>query len=286
MALEQMRHARAGSFEAVVRPVEADARGIVAPAAGLRKFRLERYTPAAPVARFVDRYWIVSWNLRDDHAYTQQVLAHPVVNVVFTPEGAYVHGVTTRLGSRVLEGAGRGFGIMFRPAGFRPILGGPMAAITDRVVPVREMFGRAPFALEDARAGGAPDERLVAEADAFLRPLLPDAPVASERTTAMVERVAADPSVVRVDTLASEAGITPRQLQRRFADHVGVSPKAVVRRYRLYEAAERRAWVGASTGRTLAAELGYADQAHLIRDFAGALGTTPNRYAREMHAIG
>ncbi len=71
-----------------------------------------------------------------------------------------------------------------------------------------------------------------------------------------------------------------RQLQRRFADHVGVSPKAVIRRYRLYEAAERARLGREVDWAALAVELGYSDQAHLTGDFSATVGMPPDRYAR------
>ena len=43
-----------------------------------------------------------------------------------------------------------------------------------------------------------------------------------------------EPSLVRVDALVAGATPSVRQLQRRFADHVRVSAKALLRRYRLY----------------------------------------------------
>jgi AraC-like DNA-binding protein len=264
----------------VVKPVHEDARGIIDPAAGLTKFRLDRYPPSGRVERFVDRYWVVSWDLRDDEPFTQQVFAHPVVNVVFAEEGPFVHGVTTRIGERKLEGAGRALGIMFRPAGFRPFLGRALSSITDRVLPIAEVFG--PGALELARVvdAASDDAELTAAADDFLAARIPAARQSSEGSTALVEHAAADPSLTRVDALAALAGVGVRQLQRRFADHVGVSPKSVIRRYRLYEAAERAARGDGVDWAALAAELGYADQAHLIRDFSSAIGMTPDRYAR------
>src|SRR5690606_33365756 len=96
----------------------------------------------------------------------------------------------------------------------------------------------------------------------------------------VVERVAADPVLVRVEALAAEEGLSVRQLQRRFADHVGVSPKAVIRRYRLYEAAERARRGPGVDWAALAAELGYSDQSHLTRDFSAVVGMPPDRYTR------
>jgi AraC-like DNA-binding protein len=243
----------------MAKPVEEDARGIVAPDRGLLHFRLERFDPSPEVARFVSWYWVVSWDL--DAPHEQPVLSHPVVNVVLGDGEPMAYGPPTRIGSRVLEGRGRVLGVLFRPGGFRPLLDRPMRTIVDQAFPF------------DA---DVPAE--VEAVDDLLAARLPVARQPSEETTAIVERIAADPAVVRVAGLAEELGISERQLQRRFADHVGLSPKAVVRRYRLYEAAER-ARAGEVDWAAVAAELGYADQSHLTRDFTAALGVPPARYS-------
>src|ERR1700736_4838723 len=152
----------------MVRPVREDARGIVAPEAGLAHFRLGRYPPSPAAARFVDRYWVATWDLRGRPPYTQQVLAHPVVNVVFTDGTALAHGVKTRIDARTLRGAGRALGIMFRPAGFRPFLDGPASAITDRAIPLAELFGAAADGLSRRLAEAEGGEAMAALADGFL----------------------------------------------------------------------------------------------------------------------
>jgi AraC-like DNA-binding protein len=253
----------------MVEPVERDARGILHPDAGLQRFSLTRHAPTATVARFVDRYWVATWDLPDGDQHRQQVLVHPVVNVVLgdgDASTATVSGVQRRVFTRVLEGRGRVLGVMFRPGGFRPFLDGPVSALTDRVLPVQEVLG-------------TPPGPSVPEVEGWLAGLVPAARQPCEDTVAMVERVAADRGIRRVDDLARLAGETVRSLQRRFADHVGISPKWVIRRYRLYEAAERAARDDELSWADLAAELGYADQAHLVRDFTATVGMPPQRYA-------
>jgi len=71
-----------------------------------------------------------------------------------------------------------------------------------------------------------------------------------------------------------------RGLQRLFAEYVGIGPKWVIRRYRLREITERLAAGGPVDWAGLAAELGYADQAHLVRDFRAMVGETPTWYAQ------
>jgi AraC-like DNA-binding protein len=69
-----------------------------------------------------------------------------------------------------------------------------------------------------------------------------------------------------------------RSLQRLFSRYVGVSPKWVIRRYRLHELLEQM-----HSGRHLdwaqvAIDLGYFDQAHLINDFKSITGYAPTEY--------
>ena len=89
----------------------------------------------------------------------------------------------------------------------------------------------------------------------------------------------ADGAIARADQLAAATGTGLRRLQRLFAEHVGVGPKWVIRRYRLHEATARAANGDLDLVR-LAAELGYSDQAHLTRDFTALVGQPPARYAR------
>jgi AraC-like DNA-binding protein len=79
--------------------------------------------------------------------------------------------------------------------------------------------------------------------------------------------------------LCDLAGIAQRTLQRMFQHYAGVSPTWVIRRYRLLEAAEPVREGKLVSWAQVAADLGYADQAHLIRDFRAAIGQTPAAYA-------
>jgi len=72
-----------------------------------------------------------------------------------------------------------------------------------------------------------------------------------------------------------------RGLQRMFGDYVGASPKWVMRRARLHEAALRADGGEPVDWALLASDLGYAHQAHLTRDFTVTLGVSSARYAGE-----
>ncbi|GGU02878.1 helix-turn-helix domain-containing protein [Streptomyces coeruleorubidus] len=76
--------------------------------------------------------------------------------------------------------------------------------------------------------------------------------------------------------LAAFADMSARQLQRMFAEYVGIGPKWVIRRARIQEAAARAA-AEPQDWSALAAELGYADRAHFTRDFTASIGTSRHR---------
>ncbi len=86
-------------------------------------------------------------------------------------------------------------------------------------------------------------------------------------------------AVRRLSDLCDLAGIGQRTLQRMFLQYAGVSPTWVIRRYRLLEAAESVREGKPVSWAEVAADLGYADQAHLTRDFRSAIGQTPAAYA-------
>lgn len=79
--------------------------------------------------------------------------------------------------------------------------------------------------------------------------------------------------------LAGTIDMSPRRLQRLFDAYVGASPKWVIRRYRIQEAAARAAR-GPVAWAQLAVDLGYSDQAHFVRDFVANVGVTPTQYTR------
>ena len=98
----------------------------------------------------------------------------------------------------------------------------------------------------------------------------------------MVARIEQDRTIIKVDDLIGETTFTKRTLQRLFHQYIGVSPKWVIQRYRLHEAAEQLASGTPKDCIQLAQELGYFDQAHFIKDFKTIIGKTPAEYLRSL----
>ena len=265
-------------------------RGVVHRGGDVGVYDLGRAAPGRALAPFVEHLWWVRRDLVGREPRTVRTLPFPAVNLTVEDgtagevrhghpmPAALVHGVPTGAFTVELSGTGWVVGARFAPGGWAAWSGRGAAALTDRVV----------LAGDVDPAWGAAGEAVLAAADVperleVLRELLsrravePDGEYLGVR--ASVEAAAADPSQ-RVEDLASALGCSTRTLQRRYARLVGVSPKWVLTRYRLQEAAlELERDAGADLAE-VAHRLGWYDQSHLSADLRRVLGTTPGRYAR------
>lgn len=253
---------------------------ILYPQAAAAAFSLEGRDPSPDLAPFVQSYWITRWDRRGLPPFVQQVLPSPSVNLTLKRGRSRVAGLTLGMFTEVLEDRHVVFGVRFRPGGFRPFLGSPVSAISGRFLPIGEVFGPAGLALEGPVVAATSTDGMVALVEAFLSARRPPPDPTVDLVAALVADVAADATLTRVDVLARRWGMGVRQLQRVFADYVGASPKWVIRRYRMQEAAARAAAVERVDWARLAFDLGYSDQFHFSRDFTATIGRPPSGYAR------
>jgi AraC-like DNA-binding protein len=241
------------------------------------RVKLGRYVPSAPVDALVEHYWIVRWDLPPGELFTAENLPYPSVHIVLEADGnSRVQGVTTGKFTQPLFDRGRVFGIKFKPGGFRPLIDQSVSSLTNRRVPLTLVpFGEA---LERVVLPLPEDAEMVAACEAILAGEMPAPDPQVALLTRICDEIGADRSIVRVDQLLPLVGLRKRSVERLFREYVGVSPKWVIQRYRLFEAADRLR--AGEQGAPLAVELGYFDQAHFIRDFKRLVGHSPQAFAR------
>jgi len=266
------------------------AKGVVAPALAGRMFRMARYLPAPELAPFIEHVWIVEWDLRGQPSFVQRTLPYPSVHVVFDRVRSGVFGVVTGAFDYTLQAAGKVCGLKFRPGAFRAFLGRPLHTISDQVLPLSAVFGWDDAAAVEAAAvdtvlGARGDAAMIDAAGMLLRTQLPTADPQVERIAAILRTVETTPGLTRVEALAAAAGLGVRSLQQLFGEYVGVSPKWVIRRFRLHEAADRLAQGGDLDLSALALDLGYVDQAHFTSDFRRLVGVAPGQYRDQSRSV-
>ncbi|MCX6050240.1 MAG: helix-turn-helix transcriptional regulator [Chloroflexi bacterium] len=253
-------------------------RGILNPKAGEKKFQLSRPMPSEELRFFVEHYWRIQWDLRGQAPYRQETLPHPCVNWVFEHANSRIYGVVKGKFARLLSGKGQVFSIKFKPGAFFPFVQTPIDRFTDRSIRCEEIFGPASQALEAALLALDDEAAMVEMVENFLRERLPAEDEQVVMVNQIIDQIIADRTIIKVDELVRQCNLHKRTLQRLFSQYVGMSPKWVIKIYRLQEAAEQLTDGAAPAWAQMALELGYFDQAHFIKDFKAIIGLSPTEY--------
>lgn len=257
-------------------------RGVLHPRLPQGEFRHERRIPGAALAAFVEHYWFVAWDLRGLPPQLQETLPHPSVHLVVEPPAARIYGVHQGRFVRTLEGAGRVFGIKFRPGGFRPFYGKDVATLMDGSCDPAEVFGPDAARFEADVFASDNVDGMAEAAKRLLLCRMPASDPLAGRVAGIVADIAADRTLTSVEQLCERTGLHARALQRLFKSYVGIGPKWVINRYRLHEAIALLQAGHAASWTELALSLGYFDQAHFNRDFRLLVGCAPAEYARRL----
>jgi AraC-like DNA-binding protein len=253
--------------------------GILRHSASPGVYHHRRHAPPFKLAHWIEHFWLEEWQFDSAAPQTREVLPHPSVQLVFAPNRSRIYGVQLGRFVRQLVGRDRIFGIKFRPGAFHPFLRKPVSSMANTSIAVTDVFPDAAD-VEGRLLACRHHADMVQAATHFLTASLPSRDPEADRARQMVEQIASDSSITRVEHLVVRWQIHERTLQRIFDRYVGASPRWVIKRYRIYEAlqnvgsATRVGWAG------LAQDLGYFDQAHFTNDFKKLVGCSPSEYAR------
>ncbi|MER5866466.1 helix-turn-helix transcriptional regulator [Kitasatospora sp. NPDC002040] len=174
------------------------------------------------------------------------------------------------------DGTLRGIEINLAPWFCYAVLGVRMTELQDRQVELADLLGTGWSAFEErlALAPGWPDR--FALLDRWLLGRRAGGPAPAPRVLGAWRRLRGAAGAVPVTELAAGVGWSQRHLELRFAEQIGLSPKAAARVLRLGRAL-RMLTAGEPACRT-AHSCGYYDQAHLNRDFRALVGGSPGEF--------
>jgi AraC-like DNA-binding protein len=252
--------------------------------------RYSEIKPTAPLRRFVECFWTLEGDGSVGTSPPERILPDGCVELILNfgdrfqqhfddeqrlqPRNFLVGQMT---GPILISpcGAVELLGIRFQPGGTRPFLDVPAHEVTDRVVDLGALSSKLERGLLRACADAQTLAGRVAAAAAFLSSRI-TAQKHDAQLLALAATIIDRSGLVSVDQLASDAGVSSRQLERRFQREIGLGPKLLARILRfqqVFRAVEQcdAAWAD------VAVECGYYDQAHLIRDF--------NQFAQQTPAV-
>ncbi len=255
-----------------------------------KHYQLRRYAPPERVQDLVEQFWIVDWQLPVGDTHTQRNLPDPNFHLVIDNGEAKIIGPVSKVFTYAMSGAGRVIGVKFKTAAIINHLSAPASRYTDKSLDAVECFGEAisdcvsactstSTSTSTTTAGGT-DEHIIAVLEQLLAPFNVPLTPAQQRIGELLTVIKHNSAVSSVAVLSQVSGWSVRTLQRNFTRYVGLSPKWLIRKYRLHDALEALE-SRTTTMSDLVSELGYSDQSHLIRDFSSMLGMTPGSYCDE-----
>jgi AraC-like DNA-binding protein len=260
------------------------------------RWELAQMRPQADLAGDVVRY--SGYLEHSDWSIAQREVAVPIVPVIINfgdpfrirmgvnesvDHPGFVAGLYDGYADVASTGRAHCMQVDFTPLGAHRFFALPMRELAGQTVALDEV-GR--FEELAERLYDAPDwVARFALLDGFVRRRLAAARAASSPIVWAWRQLAASAGRVRVGALAREIGWSRKHLAQCFSIEVGAGPKTVGRILRFAGARrsiDARIRAGPMDWADLAADWGYADQAHLIREFRAMAGVTPAEYVQDV----
>jgi AraC-like DNA-binding protein len=250
--------------------------------------RYRELRPRPPLDRFLECFWFADAAPPPPDALPERIVPDGCPEVIVhagdpfervddegvgrpQPRSFLVGALTRPLHLRPTGRVGA-MGVRFRPFGLTAFLSVPLRELTDQTTPLGDIWNGEATRLEERLGEARTDEERAKRAERFFldRLRLPRVDAAIEECVSLILRARGQ---VRIDPLARRMGVSRRQVERRFQDAVGLSPKALARIVRFQEVLRRSPGEGTSVD--IALDCGYYDQAHLLRDFRDFAGVAP-----------
>jgi AraC-like DNA-binding protein len=188
--------------------------------------------------------------------------------------GAFIAGPDTGPVPSALPAGTLLVGVRLRPGAAGPALGLPLSELRDQRVDLADVLPEFAGRLPGDLSAGAALAQLTAIVTGLAQERAPD-PLVSRAAQVLAA------SDGHTGDLASHLGVSERQFRRRCLDAVGYGPKTLHRILRFRRFVSRLDAAGTRMDLAqVAAEAGYADQAHLTRESVRLSGLTPTALVR------
>jgi AraC-like DNA-binding protein len=183
------------------------------------------------------------------------------------------------------DGAQSGIQLRVSPLASRALFGVPAAELAGLDLPASDVLGGLASELHERIAAAPSWRERFAILDRALTRRMTETPEIAAPVVQAWQLILASAGSAPVAIIAREVGWSERHLTKRFSREVGLTPKLASRIVRFHRARRALQSQLAAGGRPeiawTAADCGYADQSHLVRDFRAFAELPPARWLRE-----
>jgi AraC-like DNA-binding protein len=249
--------------------------------------------PATELSRYIESYWFVGADGQELADLRVDVYVDGRADLIFNFGDPYVREVIggrraamskSNLDAQRLvpiritqRGRLRTTGVRFRLGGVGPFSLAPLNRFTGGTPAPFAVFGNDVIRLEGCLRGtlDADGQKILLD-DFFCKHLV--VPRAFPAFEAALQRAVEARGAAKLEALADAAGATSRHVERLFARFLGIAPRSLARVLRFQTALQALMHDTGFTLAAVAAEAGYFDQAHFVRDFREMTGGVPRGY--------
>ncbi len=253
----------------------------------------QTFEPNAPINSFVKCYWTLK-GAKQENPEKQRIIPDGCMEMIFhrgdnykqyhsdgssfEQPHAFVFGQITTTLEIEPTGTTNIFAVRFQPDGFTPFATLTLKQMENRAVSLSELFGSEGDDLQAKILNVASTEERIKIVEAFLIHKLAAPELIDGIIKSSVETILASKGQLSVGELSETVNINRRQLERRFSEVIGLSPKQLAKIVRLQATLNAMLNENFDSFTTLAYENSYFDQAHFTKDFKEFTGVNPKNF--------
>lgn len=253
----------------------------------------QTYSPGTELVHFVKCYWILE-SPADQMPVRQRIVPDGCMEMIFhygdlyrqyLPDGrsviqprCFVFGQITDTLEIEPTGHSGIFSIRFHPDGFLPFATRSIREMDNKAVSLEQLYDQGGTDLQNAVLAATTAETRIEIVESFLLNRLQQAETVDSIIKSTIDTILTANGQLSVNELSAQLKVNRRQLERNFAEAVGLSPKQLSKIIRLQATLKLLLNDQFTSLTALAYEGNYYDQAHFIKDFREFTGQTPKEF--------
>lgn len=173
------------------------------------------------------------------------------------------------------------FAVCFYPFGLANFLSIPIGELANKETPLAVLFNKSIANDLEQNINKASDTRSrITIIENFLFKMLNESVSIDNVVREIIDTIFVTRGTVSIKEMLKDDRSQRRQLERKFVEQIGVSPKQLCKVIRLQAVLKMMLYRQSETLSQIACDSGYYDQAHFTRDFKEFMGMTPREFFR------
>ncbi len=255
----------------------SDVTGVFHQQKAKENYQLRRYFPESAFSDLIEQFWFVNWDLPDNTCHCQKNLPDANFHLIFDHNELKLLGPVSKTYHYEMSAKGQVLGVKFKLGTIHQRLNLCASDCIDKEFNLQKTLMLDTNKASCLLSNASTDSEYVEILQQLVSPLVTKPSKQLLFVWEAIEIIKTQTDIYKVEQLSERLNVSIRTIQRAFQLYVGLSPKWLIRKYRLHQLLKELD-INPDSISHLIDTLGYTDQAHLINDFKNMLGLTPKKY--------